>query len=814
MPPKKPQLATRERTLFSRLVQEYETKKYKPALKTADAILSKVPNHGETLAIKGLVLCSLHRRDEGVQLAKLGLRYDLTSFICWHALGIIHRMDRNYEESLKCYAQALRIEGGNLNIVRESAFMQLQLRNYAPLIDARLVILRTQPHLRTNWLALAIAHDLADNKTQAVRVLAGFEDVCRNIPPHNYEYSEVVLYHASLLHDLGDAEGVLSLLEAQKGHIVDEPAADVLRGQALEKVGRREEAVAKWYSMVERNPDNKHWIAAYLDLVSTEATRLDKLVELQTQFPRSNAMRRMALDVAQGDAFRTHAKSYLERALVKNVPSLFSDVKSLYTQPGKQDVVEEIVESFRQTWDPRNAEAAQEPPSSYLFAMYFLAHHYSYTQRPALALQYIDSIVAHTPSMPELHMTRARVLKRCGAYEAAADAMEEARLLDGQDRYLNTKTAKYLLRVNKVDEAAKVLKLFTRPDMADPVVDLVDMQAIGYLVEDAEAHDRRGEKAMALKRFHQVDKIVQDIYDDQLDFHSYCLRKMTLRAYLRTIRFEDNVFTHPHYLRAARGAIAEYICLHEDTARSTVKPPKVVATGELDENTPPPDPDPRGEILAATETPLADAHHFVRKLELNAPKDIRTWMSVLDVALREPKWLLALRAISLAYQLDSSYPALHVQTIRLRQALDKAGELPAPVTNALATLSADVPTLSMPLQQLHTEYLQKAGGLSPAHTLAAAEGLYLMEGSTQTPQAAAELVHTILKQNAPLFVLEQARSLLARMETMEALPESVNAATFSHAAHEQWPHADAFLTESQRVSNAQQRQAARAKWLS
>ena len=104
MPPKKVQLGTRERSLFARLIQEYETKKYKLAVKTADAILAKAPEHGETVAIKGLVLFSMHEREEGLRLTKLGVRYDLNSFICWHALGIVHRMDRNYHESLKCYA--------------------------------------------------------------------------------------------------------------------------------------------------------------------------------------------------------------------------------------------------------------------------------------------------------------------------------------------------------------------------------------------------------------------------------------------------------------------------------------------------------------------------------------------------------------------------------------------------------------------------------------------------------------------------------------------------------------------------------------
>lgn len=104
-------LSTKERALFARLIQEYETKKYKLGLKTADAILKKVPEHGETLCMKGLILASTGDRSGGLELARTGVRKDLTSFISWHALGILNRMDKNFDEAIKCYAQALRIEG-------------------------------------------------------------------------------------------------------------------------------------------------------------------------------------------------------------------------------------------------------------------------------------------------------------------------------------------------------------------------------------------------------------------------------------------------------------------------------------------------------------------------------------------------------------------------------------------------------------------------------------------------------------------------------------------------------------------------------
>jgi len=59
-------------------------------------------------------------------------------------------------------------------------------------------------------------------------------------------------------------------------------------------------------------------------------------------------------------------------------------------------------------------------------------------------------------------MAKAMVLKRAGDPLAAAEAMEEARLLDGQDRFLNGKAGKYWLRAGQVDRAEEILALFTK----------------------------------------------------------------------------------------------------------------------------------------------------------------------------------------------------------------------------------------------------------------------------------------------------------------------------------------------------------------
>jgi tetratricopeptide (TPR) repeat protein len=60
--------------------------------------------------MKGLILTHMGKREEGLELVKKGVRLDLTSHIVWHVFGLIQKGEKNYEEALKSYTQALRFD--------------------------------------------------------------------------------------------------------------------------------------------------------------------------------------------------------------------------------------------------------------------------------------------------------------------------------------------------------------------------------------------------------------------------------------------------------------------------------------------------------------------------------------------------------------------------------------------------------------------------------------------------------------------------------------------------------------------------------
>ena len=172
-------LPAKENALFKQVVRCYETKTYKKGLKTADAILKKFPNHGETLSMKGLILGNMEgegKREEAHECVKLGLKNDVGSHVCWHVYGLLHRIDRNYKEAIKCYRQALKIDEGNTQILRDLSYMQMQTREMDEFIATRNEILKLRPGNRVNWMSIVVAQHYAGDHAKALETMARYEE--------------------------------------------------------------------------------------------------------------------------------------------------------------------------------------------------------------------------------------------------------------------------------------------------------------------------------------------------------------------------------------------------------------------------------------------------------------------------------------------------------------------------------------------------------------------------------------------------------------------------------------------------------------
>ena len=665
-------------------------------LKAAEQVLRKNPNHADTQAMKALIISNQGQQQEAFALAKIALNNNMKSHVCWHVYGLLYRAEKNFDESIKAYKFALRLDPESGPIQRDLAHLQIQMRDYQGYIQSRRNMLQQKPGFRQNWTALAIANHMAGNLEEAENVLSTYEDTLKQTPPRtDMEHWEAVLYKNTIIAQTGNYEKALDHLEAVGKRSPDVLAVLEMKADYLLKLDRRSEAETAYATLLERNPENSTYydgLIAAKGLSNGGADAAKKVYdELASQFPKADLPRRRPLDFLEGDAFREAADAYLQRMLRKGVPSTFANIKHLYANSEKRQAVQDLAEGYAAGKVSSQANGSAEKvvngdnsrfDSS---ALYFLAQHYNYLLSRNLpkARLYIDKAIESDPKSVDYHQAKARTLKYQGDISGAAQVIEKARSLDERDRAINTKCAKYQLRNNENDKALDTLSKFTRNETAGgPLGDLHDMQCIWFLTEDGQAYLRQRKIGLALKRFHSALNVFDIWQEDQFDFHNFSLRKGMIRAYIEMLRWEDQLRDHPFYSRMAISAVRAYVMLHDNpdlahgpmmngmngtgkdggadaaerkkalkkAKREQQKMEKAEADKKealkaskanaksADGETKKDDPDPLGKTLAETKEPLQEAMKFLTPLLEFSPEKTEAQCVGFEVFIRRSKY--------------------------------------------------------------------------------------------------------------------------------------------------------------------------------
>lgn len=271
-----------------------------------------------------------------------------------------------------------------------------------------------------------------------------------------------------------------------------------------------------------------------------------------------------------------------------------------------------------------------------------------------------------------------------------------------------------------------------------------------------------------------------EIIEDQFDFHTYCMRKMTLKSYVGLLRLEDVLRSHPFYFSAARCAVEVYLHLHdhplrdepseEDIKAATLPPAdlkklkaqqrKAAKKAEQEkqerlqqerkeqqqqhhkrphnqqdkEPDAPPVDDLLPQKLATVEDPLEQAMKFLQPLQEFASNRIETHLLAFEVYLRKRKPLLMVQSVKRALKVDANHPELHSCLIRLFRFLDEGKLLSDAVSNAAvaAVLQTESQTLfnNMDASQLNKQFLEHKANSLP-HRLQGAKLMYVLDPSRE-----------------------------------------------------------------------------------
>lgn len=747
-------LPKKENDLFKNVVKHYEQKQYKKAIKQADSILKKYPDHGETLCMKGLVLNNMEKKEEAHALVKQGLMHDMRSHVCWHVFGLLHRGDRNYNEAIKAYKQALRIDVDNLQILRDLSLLQIQMRDLPGFVVTRHNILNLKSNGKINWLAFALAKHLTGDLRGAISVidiyLGTLGDGTLELS-RGFEASELALYRNRLLSEIpNNYQEALDHLTACEDVVVDRTSLLVARATYQYKLGQFANAKKSAMDIFERGLIENYkihsmYMCATLNLdvetfeetlklpgtrtlpTMTYLTAEQKEILLEAYktdiyplYQKSKAALRIPMNLVDGERFRNALDILIRKELVKGVPSLCSELSSflLLEKDGKYEVVSdpvdikhhpkyglfcELVDGYISTLKSTNKllpdNEFEEPPSTYLWTLYLRAGLHELAGEYSEGIASLDQCLEHTPTAVDAYELKARLLKAAGDIKLAVEVIDHGRDLDRQDRYINNQTTKYMLEAGMEKEALERISMFTKHE-GNPEVNLYEMQCSWYELGLGACLAGKKEWGKALKKYSAVVKHFDDFHEDQFDFHSYCVRKVTLRAYTDVLTFEDNLWGEDYYFTAAEGTIRIYLNLFDhpeitkqnadpdyskmtaaqrkkakaiarkkraqaekrEAAAKKMKEQQAAENGDQ-KNVPKKgakpsfvDEDPDGKELLKKD-PLEEAKKYSAILSKHCPKRLGTWVLHYDVAIRRKKVMLSLQALLRLKSLDSSSAA-------------------------------------------------------------------------------------------------------------------------------------------------------------
>ncbi|XP_036310675.1 N-alpha-acetyltransferase 16, NatA auxiliary subunit isoform X12 [Pipistrellus kuhlii] len=718
-------LPPKESNLFKRVLKCYEQKQYKNGLKFCKMILSnpKFAEHGETLAMKGLTLNCLGKKEEAYEFVRKGLRNDVKSHVCWHVYGLLQRSDKKYDEAIKCYRNALKLDKDNLQILRDLSLLQIQMRDLEGYRETRYQLLQLRPTQRASWIGYAIAYHLLKDYDMALKLLEEFRQT-QQVPLNkiDYEYSELILYQNQVMREADLFQESLEHIETYEKQICDKLAVEEIKGEMLLKLGRLKEASEVFKNLIDRNAENWCYyegLEKALQLSSlgpflphgTLEERLQIYEEISKQHPRAISPRRLPLNLVPGEKFRELMDTFLRVNFSKGCPPLFTTLKSLYYNTEKE----------------------------------------------------------------------------------GTSAMEN----------------------------------------------LNEMQCMWFQTECILAYQRLGRYGDALKKCHEVERHFLEITDDQFDFHTYCMRKMTLRAYVDLLRLEDMLRRHAFYFKAARSAIEIYLKLYDNPLTNESKQQEInsenlsakelkkmlskqrraqkkakleeekkhaererqqknqkkkrddeeeEASGLKEELIP--------EKLERIENPLEEAIKFLTPLKNLVAGNIDTHLLAFEIYFRKGKFLLMLQSVKRAFAIDSNNPWLHECLIKFSNSVSNHSNLPDIVSKVL---SQEIQKLffNKDLESFNEDFLRH-NATSLQHLLSGAKMMYFLDKSRQEKAVAiaTRLDETIKDKNVKILIKVSEALLDGSFGNCNSQYEE-----YRMACHNLFPFTSAFLPAVNEVSS-------------
>eukprot|EP00375_Theileria_parva_P004018 XP_766705.1 hypothetical protein [Theileria parva strain Muguga] len=248
------------------MMELYHNKSHKKAMKIAETLLSRHPNHGETLSVKALLMLCLEptREDEIVEVAKRGLRNGINSYLCWYSLGVVYRHIKRYKDAVKCFVMAFKLDPHNDRLLREICCLEIELNDYSGFRKYASVQLKLKSKEYREWVIFAFSQHLCGNLAISCEILEEADKLFMgSYRVDDLELSESIMYRAMLYEHLGEFNKCTELLTTKSYQLKDKVTYLELLAKCYYFGNHPTEAHETYKKLIQMCPGNVRFVLLY-----------------------------------------------------------------------------------------------------------------------------------------------------------------------------------------------------------------------------------------------------------------------------------------------------------------------------------------------------------------------------------------------------------------------------------------------------------------------------------------------------------------------------------------------------------------------
>ena len=252
------------------------------------------------------------------------------------------------------------------------------------------------------------------------------------------------------------------------------------------------------------------------------------------------------------------------------------------------------------------------------------------------------------------------------------------------------KCGKYMIRAGFIQDGVNLIKSFN--PRGEPEADN-DSPCHWFLLEVASAYQRKGDYRNSLAYCLQLRKSFENIWEDQLDFHVFCLSKMRLCSYVELLRLEDTIYHNQDYRQTAHIAIQVLLKLHDDNrsnncnqeaigGKSNKKKNKQKNKKEQKNNAE----EDNSSLPFSNLNYLEEATRFLKPLQEMFNSDLDTYLVGFEISKRKKKPLQMLQNVLRLQNIEQTNEKVLENVIFLKEFISTEKSLADPVLNVLDTI--------------------------------------------------------------------------------------------------------------------------------